>query len=83
MEDPINPRTRPVERRLNNMTLQQALNLLSGDQRDVIVMRFIVGMPITEVAQTLHKSEDAVKGLQRRALTSLRDVLNEWEINYV
>jgi RNA polymerase sigma-70 factor (ECF subfamily) len=64
------------------MTLRQALELLSGDQRDVIVMRFITGMPIAEVARTLHKSEDAVKGLQRRALANLRDVLTDWEIHY-
>jgi RNA polymerase sigma-70 factor (ECF subfamily) len=81
--DPIQTiRSRPVERSLNSVTLQKALDLLSSEQRDVIVMRFISGMPISEVAMTLHKSEDAVKGLQRRALTNLRDVLNDWEINY-
>ena len=64
------------------MTLQKALDRLSVDQRDVIVMRFISGMPISEVAQVLQKSEDAVKGLQRRALTTLRDVLADWEVHY-
>jgi RNA polymerase sigma-70 factor, ECF subfamily len=82
MEDPLNPRTRPIERTLNNVTLQKALEKLSGDQRDVIVLRFITGMPIAQVASTLHKSEDAVKGLQRRALITLRNVLTDWEIHY-
>ena len=82
MEDTQLPPTRPVEHRLNSMTLQKALDLLSIDQRDVIVMRFIAGMPISEVAQALQKSEDAVKGLQRRALTTLRDVLDDWEVTY-
>ncbi len=82
MEDPQSPPSRPVEHSLNSMTLQKALEQLSIDQRDVIVMRFITGMPISEVAQALHKSEDAVKGLQRRALTTLRDVLADWEVNY-
>ncbi len=82
MDDPINPRTRPVERRLNSVSLRKALDLLSIEQRDVIVLRFITGMPISEVAQTLNKSEDAVKGLQRRALANLRGVLSDWEIKY-
>ena len=83
MEDPSNSRARPVEHMLNKVTLQQALKQLSDDQRDVIALRFISGMPISQVAQTLNKSEDAVKGLQRRALAALRDVLSEREINYV
>jgi DNA-directed RNA polymerase specialized sigma24 family protein len=49
----------------------------------VIVLRFVAAMPVTEVAQALHKSEDAVKGLQRRALIALRDLLNDWEVVYV
>jgi RNA polymerase sigma-70 factor (ECF subfamily) len=82
MTDPQSSRSRPVEHSLTSVTLQKALDLLSGEQHDVIVLRFIAGMPIFEVAQALHKSEDAVKGLQRRALANLRDVLADWEINY-
>lgn len=82
MEDSQATRTRPVEHSLNSVTLHNALDLLSGEQRDVIVMRFITGLPISEVAQSLNKSEDSVKGLQRRALANLRDVLSDWEINY-
>jgi RNA polymerase sigma-70 factor (ECF subfamily) len=82
MEGTETIRSRPVERALNSVTLQRALDRLSVEQRDVIVMRFVSGMPIGEVAQALNRSEDAVKGLQRRALASLRDVLTDWEINY-
>jgi RNA polymerase sigma-70 factor (ECF subfamily) len=82
MEDPHTPSSRPVEHALNSVMLQKALNELSVDQRDVIVMRFITGMPISEVAQALDRSEDAVKGLQRRALATLRDVLADWEVQY-
>jgi DNA-directed RNA polymerase specialized sigma24 family protein len=45
-------------------------------------MRFVTAMPVAEVAQALHKSEAAIKGLQRRALIALREILNEWEIVY-
>lgn len=83
MEGTETIRSRPVERALNSVTLQKALERLSVEQRDVILMRFVSGMPIGEVAQALNRSEDAVKGLQRRALASLRDVLTDWEIQYV
>ena len=72
-----------VERRLNHDHLHQALARLNEDQRDVVLMRFVVGLPITEVARALHKSEDAVKGLQRRGLFALKDSLSNLEVPYV
>ena len=71
-----------AERSLNSVTLRQALNRLTSEQRDVIVLRFVAGMPIAEVAQALNKSEDAIKGLQRRGLAELRQVLSDWEVTY-
>ena len=72
-----------VERRLTHEHLRLALSRLNEDQRDVVVLRFVVGLPITEVAHTLHKSDDAVKGLQRRGLSALRDFLSDLEASYV
>ncbi len=72
-----------IAQELTSEKLRHALVKLPESQRDVIVMRFVVGMPIGEVAQTLHKSTDSIKGLQRRALLALRDILVEWEVNYV
>ena len=72
-----------VDRELTSEKLTRALRKLSDNQRDVIVLRFVVGMPIGEVAETLHKTEDSIKGLQRRALLTLREILTEWEVTYV
>jgi RNA polymerase sigma-70 factor (ECF subfamily) len=72
-----------VDRELTIEKLSRALRKLSDNQRDVIVLRFVVGMPIGEVAETLHKTEDSIKGLQRRALLTLREILTEWEVTYV
>jgi RNA polymerase sigma-70 factor (ECF subfamily) len=66
-----------LERNLTSERLRRALSRLNPDQRDVIVLRFVADMPITQVAQTLHKSEDSVKGLQRRGLNTLREILAE------
>jgi RNA polymerase sigma-70 factor (ECF subfamily) len=72
-----------VEGRLSHANLRQALDRLNDDQRDVVVLRFVVGFPIAEVARVLHKSEDAVKGLQRRGLSALRERLSDLEASYV
>jgi RNA polymerase sigma-70 factor, ECF subfamily len=68
---------------LNSDRLTQALNHLSEDQRDVIIMRFITDMSIAEAAKSLNKTEDSIKGLQRRALQSLKAILKDWEVSYV
>jgi RNA polymerase sigma-70 factor (ECF subfamily) len=74
---------RAVERKLTGEVLRQALNHLSAEQRDVVILRFLSGMPIAEVARALDRSEDSIKGLQRRAVIALRKILTDWEISYV
>jgi RNA polymerase sigma-70 factor (ECF subfamily) len=71
-----------VEHNLNSTLLRQALEKLNTAQREVIVLRFVAGMPISQVAQTLRKSEDTVKGLQRRGLATLRKILDDGEMSY-
>jgi RNA polymerase sigma-70 factor (ECF subfamily) len=78
-DDPVNT----FEQGMTSTVLKKALTKLPDEQRDVIVMRFVSGMPISEVAQSLHKSENSIKGLQRRGLIALRDILTEWEVIYV
>ena len=74
---------RAVERKLTGEVLRRALDHLSAEQRDVVILRFLSGMPISEVARALDRSEDSIKGLQRRAVIALRKILTDWEISYV
>jgi len=55
--------------------LKNALNKLPDAQREVATLRFISELSISEVAQTLGKSEGTVKALQFNAITSLRKLL--------
>jgi len=71
-----------VERHMNHEHLRVALSELNDDQRDVVVLRFVVGLPIGDVARSLNKSEDAVKGLQRRGLSALKESLSRLEASY-
>ena len=61
-----------VEERLVNQQTRTALAALTPDQRQVIVLRFIEGWDIEEVAVTLQKPTGAVKALQHRALGAMR-----------
>lgn len=49
-----------------------ALRRLTSEQQQVVVMRFVEGFSLAAVAASTGKSEEAVKGLQHRALKSLR-----------
>jgi RNA polymerase sigma-70 factor (ECF subfamily) len=61
---------------LSSRGLAEAFMQIEDGQRDVLLMRFIEEMPIAEAARALHKTEDAVKALQRRGLNALRQLLN-------
>ncbi len=55
--------------------LYEAIDDLTDAQQDVVALRFGFGMPIREVADTIGKSEGAVKQLQARAVASLARIL--------
>lgn len=50
---------------------------LSADQRDVLVLRVVGDLTIDQVAAIVDKSPGAVKALQRRALTALRQQVDK------
>jgi RNA polymerase sigma-70 factor (ECF subfamily) len=71
-----------VDNSLDAKSLHEALTNLNDDQKDVILIRFVEGLPLAETARILHKSEDSIKGLQRRALETLRERMAEKEWVY-
>jgi len=48
----------------------------------VVVLRFVVGMTIIEVARSLNKCKDAVRGLQRRGLSAFKESLSKLDASY-
>ncbi len=63
--------------------LSQAITLLTDEQRDVILLRFVEGLSINDVAEALDKTPGAVKGLQHRALRALADAMQRGSGNKV
>lgn len=64
-----------VEQRERRLRLAAALRMLPDTQREVVMLRFVLSLPLSETAAVIGKSEGAVKQLQMRALSSLRDLL--------
>ncbi|HET8568409.1 MAG TPA: sigma-70 family RNA polymerase sigma factor [Candidatus Limnocylindria bacterium] len=59
------------------IALRGAIGHLTGEQREVLVLRFIEDLSSREVAQILGKNEGAIRALQFRALGRLRKLLEE------
>jgi RNA polymerase sigma-70 factor (ECF subfamily) len=53
-----------------------ALQALPIDQRDTIVLKYLCGLSLAELASTMGRSVPAVAGLLRRGLKQLRQSLN-------
>jgi len=55
--------------------LKQAINKIKHNQRQVVILRYINDMPISQTAMLMNKTEGAIKLLQLRALASLKKIL--------
>jgi RNA polymerase sigma-70 factor, ECF subfamily len=65
--------------RERSQCVQEALSLLPRDQREVLIMRHILGMAPGEIAELLGKSEGSVHGLHHRGRGAMRRALVELE----
>jgi RNA polymerase sigma-70 factor (ECF subfamily) len=54
------------------LSLKEALGTLPGDQREVVVLRHVLGLSPSEIALRLGKTEPAVHGLHHRGRGALR-----------
>jgi RNA polymerase sigma-70 factor (ECF subfamily) len=81
-----NNRTIPVESVLENevslpfnseqsMVVREAFASLPEDQRDVMILRHIVGLSPTEIADRLGRSEASIHGLHHRGRRALKQEL--------
>lgn len=66
-----------AEMRLRQQAVREALFRLTPDQRQVILLRYVEGWDLEEVARAVQKPVGAVKALQHRAVARLRRLLND------
>lgn len=82
----VNLRSEPADEphqaladKTESQQLREALALLTPDQRQVIVLKFLEGWENQTIAQTLNRPVGAVKALQHRALEALRRIMSRHE----
>jgi RNA polymerase sigma-70 factor (ECF subfamily) len=56
--------------------IRHAIGRLTEEQQQVLVLRFFEGLSTGEVAEMMGKRRGAIRGLQFRALSALRDLLH-------
>jgi len=61
-----------VERQLD---IRNALGKLTGDQRELVTLKFIQGLSNAGIGDVTGRKPEAVRGLQFRALRALRQIL--------
>lgn len=59
-------------RRLSEERVKDLCRHLAPAQRDVLLLRLVAGMTVSQVAEALDRTAGAVKALQRRGLAALR-----------
>jgi RNA polymerase sigma-70 factor (ECF subfamily) len=58
-------------------SVKEAMEQLTPDQREVLQLRFFGELTSREVSDIMHKTDGAVREMQRAALEKLRKILND------
>ena len=66
-----------VEQQIQMEQILQGLEGLDEAQREVVVLRFIVGLSLKETAETLDRTVGSIKTLQRRGVLALQVALGQ------
>jgi len=64
-------------------SIKLALGHLPHEQREILILRHLIGLSPGEIAQLLHKTESSVHGLHHRARRAARALLREFDATAV
>jgi RNA polymerase sigma-70 factor (ECF subfamily) len=69
-----------VQTRFDLEALRVALQFLSADQQQALVLKYIAGLTNESIARIMNKQEGTVRGLQMRGLQTLAKYMKEKEV---
>lgn len=69
-----------IDKKSTAQAIYKAIENLTEEQQEVIILKFINDLTTAEIAKILEKKEDAIRQLQCRALKILKQYFNEHEI---
>lgn len=61
-----------VETGETHHTVRQAMDMLRGDYKEVLSLKYFEGLEVSEISQAMNRSEKSVEGLLSRARKALR-----------
>jgi RNA polymerase sigma-70 factor (ECF subfamily) len=61
-----------VETGETHHTVRQAMDMLRGDYKEVLSLKYFEGLEVSEISRTMNRSEKSVEGLLSRARKALR-----------
>ncbi len=70
---------RATEASFEQQRLRRAILQLSGDEQQVVILRFIEGFEFAEIASLMKKKEGNIRVIMHRALVKLRNILEKEE----
>jgi RNA polymerase sigma-70 factor, ECF subfamily len=80
--DPADDPHQRLATEMRSQQLRQALALLTPDQRQVIVLKYLEDWGNESIANSMNKPVGAVKALQHRGLDALHRILGQYEEIY-
>ena len=66
-----------IEEEENFGSVKEAIGLLTEDQQEIVILKFIEGLSNKEISGITGKKEEAIRQLQSRAIKSLKEHLNK------
>ncbi len=69
-----------VQTRFDLEALRDALQFLTPDQQQALILKYIAGLPNESIAKLMNKQEGTVRGLQMRGLQTLAKYMKEKEV---
>jgi len=67
----------PGETVPRHLDLTEAIGQLTDDQREFVTLKFIQGLSNADIAEITGRSPEAIRALQFRALSALRQILDD------
>ncbi|HET9912390.1 MAG TPA: sigma-70 family RNA polymerase sigma factor [Anaerolineales bacterium] len=69
-----------AQTRFDLEALRDALQFLTPDQQQALILKYIAGLPNGSIAKIMNKQEGTVRGLQMRGLQTLAKYMKEKEV---
>lgn len=69
-----------AQTRFDLEAMRDALQVLSKDQQQVLILKYIAGLPNESIAKIMNKQEGTIRGLQMRGLQTLAKYMRQKEL---